>query len=404
MFDNFIPNMRYKRFSNPLSQGRPYVEDDSFHRSRGAYSDYSDSNPSGQNPTMSQRVRDSFSQFFQPRTETLSAGEQNPEMANLTESYRQYHKSLADIAAEGNPELERFKAHLGAYPTQEQYEPGLAGKLGAALVGFGTGYTEGPTAGIRAGQAARLAPLNRARSEWEQQLRPLEFSAGLEEKAQTGKEALAGKQFEKAIALGKEGREATRTTMQNYKSLSDIARNDVEMQHIQKLIDTANFAGLKDMEDGTLAVVGKDGSITPTKAKTLEGKNVLSLIQRRADETRLGQQNVGLRGEEVNIGRGNLNERIAERGIRGTQFGTNQDRLKMQQNQQALRFLYENHPNGADLVKVDPATGLLMMDTPQADMPRVERPPEFGGPPRVQEPILGGKKKKKGKVLGEVKQ
>lgn len=139
------------------------------------------------------------------------------------ENMRRYLQAMTDLDQAPRPRMDQFTQHLENLPTREQYKPTKMGRLEAALVGFGTGFAEGPTRGYVLAKATLEDPYRQAREEWGDKIAPMQHAAELEQRDYATR--MAG--LQRGMATGVNMQRAA-TAAANQESLAAQRRKSIE--------------------------------------------------------------------------------------------------------------------------------------------------------------------------------
>ena len=116
-----------------------------------------------------------------PWSPTDLEDDQEVEPGFAKRDWSNYLKDLRDVYSKTGPAQTAYESHLQNLP--EQQKPSVWGRIVAGIVGAGTGYTEGPSKGIAAGQSIVRRPYEQALDEWSNKEAALGRQVSFEDKA-----------------------------------------------------------------------------------------------------------------------------------------------------------------------------------------------------------------------------
>ena len=246
-----------------------------------------------------------------PGIDPLLSSDQEPdtEQGYPKRDWSAYLNEVKDIYSKTGPAQKAYESHLQDLP--EQQNPSVWGRIVAGIVGAGTGFAEGPSRGVAAGQGIIRRPYERALEEWQNKEAGLSRSAEIEEKA-----------------LGRR--------LGYLKEVKDVAKTESEYnEQLRKdQIERDKLDETKRRNDAYIADLKTKGFITRTDDKGVDymfhpaTKERIelgpSLAGARFEHEKGVAKDVSKRGwANVDIGRGNL-------GLRGQEVGMSRERLGLE--------------------------------------------------------------------------
>ena len=184
--------------------------------------------------------------------------------------WSQYLAEVKDIYSKTGPAQAAYESHLRDLPQQEN--PSVWGRIVAGIVGAGTGFAEGPSRGIAAGQGIIRRPYERQLEEWQNKEAGLSRSAEIEEKG-----------LGRRLGYLKEERE-----IEKEKALEeDRLRDDQLKREAQEDLARYRDAQIEDMK-------GRGWVTLPTNAA---GETIMA-NPRTGEEKNFGKALAGVRFEE----------------------------------------------------------------------------------------------------------
>ena len=264
------------------------------------------SDPMGGQEDPFQTRRRSIYPGIDPLSPTEMQTQPDEEQGYPKRDWSQYLNEVRDIYSKTGPAQAAYESHLQDLP--EQQNPSVWGRIVAGIVGAGTGFAEGPSRGVAAGQGIIRRPYERALEEWQNKEAGLSRSAELEEKS-LGRRLGYLKEVKDVAKTESEYNEMLRKDQLERDKLEETRRrNDAYIADLK----TRGFVTRTDAK-------GVDYMFNPQTKERIElGPSLAGRAQTERERATgvaegisrgnlgVAQGNLGLRGQEVSISREHL--------------------------------------------------------------------------------------------------